>query len=69
MAKGKRSKGNSYTSKGERRNVSKATTKMGRREYMASPDRIYNQTMAYISGKRVAKSFVEAFGKTKRENK
>lgn len=69
MAKGKRSKATSYTSKGERRNVAKKWTKLARREYMKSGDRIYNQTMAYINGKRVAKSFVEAFGRTKKENK
>lgn len=65
MAKGKRSKGTSYTSKGERRNVAKKYTKLARREYLQSPDRIYNQTMAYIAGKNVAKSFKEAFTRNK----
>jgi len=50
MAKGKRSKGTAYTSKGERRNVSKATTKAVRRELLGG-DRVVNQITAHRKGK------------------
>lgn len=65
MAKGKRSSKTSYTSKGERRNVAKKYTKLARREYLQSPERIVNQTLAYRAGKNVSKSFKEAFTRNK----
>jgi hypothetical protein len=53
MAKGKRSSGNHYTSKGERRNVAKSTTKLGKRDYANSMERLQNQYEAHSKGKRV----------------
>lgn len=53
MAKGKKSKSSGVTSKGERRNVSKKTTNMMRRDYMQSLDRGLNQMAAWRKGKRV----------------
>lgn len=53
MAKGKKSSGTSYTSKGERSNVSRSTRAAMRREYIASGERIVNQMKAHRAGKRV----------------
>ncbi len=51
---GKRKSGNHYTSKGERPNVTKSTTKAVRRDYMAmSMARSINQVKAWLSHKRV----------------
>lgn len=49
----RKSKSDSYTSKGERRSVAKQTTNAVRREYMASADRMLNQQKAELAGKRV----------------
>ena len=50
---GKKSSSTTYTSKGERRNVSKAVRKLNRRDYIQSLDRTLNQTRAWRAGKRV----------------
>lgn len=50
MAKGKRSSGTTYTSKGERRNVSKNTTKQVRR-HLSGAERAVNQISAHRKGK------------------
>ena len=50
---GKKKSGTTYTSKGQRPNVSKATRKLQRRAYMESLDRSVNQTKAWRAGKRV----------------
>ena len=50
---GKKKSGTTYTSKGERRNVSKAVRKLNRRDYMQSLDRTINQVEAWRAGKRV----------------
>ena len=50
---GKKKSGTTYTSKGQRPNVSKATQKLQRRAYMESLDRSVNQTNAWRAGKRV----------------
>jgi len=50
---GKKKSGTTYTSKGQRPNVSKATRKLQRRVYMKSLDRNINQTTAWRQGKRV----------------
>ncbi len=46
MAKRKKSSGNNYTSKGERRNVSRAVTKAMRRDYKANHLKVINNKMA-----------------------
>lgn len=53
MAKGKRSSGKHYTSKGERNSVSKKLTNAARRDYMQSSERIYNQYKAHLKLKNV----------------
>jgi hypothetical protein len=50
---GKKSSSTTYTSKGERRNISKAVRKLNRRDYMQSLDRATNQSNAWRAGKRV----------------
>lgn len=50
---GKKKSGTTYTSKGQRPNVSKATRKLQRRAYMQSLDRSLNQVTAWRAGKRV----------------
>lgn len=49
----KKGAGKTYTSKGERSNVSKSTKKAVRRDYMASGERMLNQLEAIKKGKRV----------------
>lgn len=51
MAKGKRSSGTTYTSKGERRNVSKATTKLVRRTKPIL-ETAYDKHLASMKGKK-----------------
>ena len=51
MAKGKKSSGNHYTSKGERPNVARWLKKATRRDYMQSMERIINQATAHLKGK------------------
>lgn len=53
MAKGKKSSGKNYTSKGERSNVSRKITNALRREYLKSGDRLMNQLKAFRAKKRV----------------
>jgi hypothetical protein len=53
MAKGKKSSGKHYTSKGERSNVARWLVKENRREYMQSGMRQHNQLLAYMAGKNV----------------
>jgi len=53
MAKGKRSKGNNYVSKGERNSVSKSLTKSMRLDYLSSDARVRNQQQAWRAGKNV----------------
>jgi hypothetical protein len=55
MAKGKKSSGKHYTSKGERRNVNKKVTNALRRDYIANQQlaRVNNQLDAWIKGKNV----------------
>lgn len=53
MAKGKRSKGKNYISKGQRDCVSKSLTKAIRLDYLASDARIRNQQAAWRLGKNV----------------
>lgn len=50
---GKKKSGTTYTSKGQRPNVSKSTRKLCRREYVESLDRYVNQMDAFAKGKRV----------------
>jgi len=50
MAKGKRSKGTAYTSKGERRNVSKWSTKAQRR-FKPVLETAYDKHLASAKGK------------------
>jgi ribosomal protein L21E len=52
---GKKSSGNSYTSKGERPNVSKNTRKAMRRDYIENRkiERLNNQIAAWKAGKNV----------------
>ena len=50
---GKKKSGTTYTSKGQRPNVSKDTRKMQRRAYLKSLDRNLNQIIAWRKGKRV----------------
>ncbi len=56
MARGKRSSGKNYTSKGERRNVAKAVVKANRRDYISNRgiERLANQLKAWKRGKRVS---------------
>lgn len=53
MAKGKKSSGKTYTSKGEHSNVSKELKKAVRRDYMNSGERLNNQIAAENEGRRV----------------
>ena len=54
MARGKRKSGDTYTSKGERPNVSRSITKATRRVYIATPmARINNQIKAWLQSKNV----------------
>jgi len=55
MGKKKKSSGNSYTSKGERPNVSKNTRKAMRRDYIENRklERLNNQIAAWKAGKNV----------------
>lgn len=55
MARGKKSKGKNYTSKGERPNVAKSTRKAMRRDYLENHgvERVGNQMKAFLKGKRV----------------
>ena len=51
MAKRKKSSGNNYTSKGERRNVSRAVTKAARKSYRADHLKVMNNKMtAFFKG-------------------
>ena len=55
MAKGKKSSGKHYTSKGERNNVSRWLVKASRRDYLENRmiERSRNQLDAFFKGKRV----------------
>lgn len=53
MAKGKRSSGKNYTSKGERRNVARRWTKEARKEWMSSGGRMDAQINAFLKLKKV----------------
>ena len=53
MAKGKRSSGKNYVSKGERDSVAKSTRKIVRRDYLANGPRLVNQIAAWRAGKNV----------------
>ena len=53
MAKGKRSSGKNYVSKGERDSVSRSIKKAVRLEYMTTDARTANQTAAWRAGKNV----------------
>jgi len=55
MARGKKSSGKTYTSKGERNNVSRLLKKACRRDYIEnrSLERAINQRNAFLKGKRV----------------
>lgn len=53
MAKGKKSSGKKYVSKGEHSSVSKSTTRAIRKQYLDSGDRVINQLKAFRAGKRV----------------
>ena len=53
MAKGKRSSGNTYTSKGQRPNSNRSALKAQRIEYKTSMDRLNNQVSAWRRGKKV----------------
>ena len=54
MARGKKSSGKHYTSKGERRNVAKWVTKANRREYLANGLEVnLNKQEAWRLGKKV----------------
>jgi len=50
---GKKRHSTGYTSKGERRNVSKSTTRAVRREYMKNGDVLFNKFDAWKKGKNV----------------
>jgi len=56
MARGKRSSGKNYTSRGERRNVAKAVVKANRRDYIKNRgiERLANQLKAWKRGRRVS---------------
>jgi hypothetical protein len=55
MAKGKKSKGNNYTSKGERKNVARWIVKAKRKDYLENCQlaRVSNQLTAFRQGKNV----------------
>ena len=53
MAKGKRSSGKHYTSKGERNCVARKLTNAARRDYKQSSERMYNQFKAHLQLKNV----------------
>lgn len=53
MARGKRSSGNNYTSKGERPNSNRSALKAVRLEYKNSMSRLNSQVAAWRRGKRV----------------
>ena len=55
MARGKKSSGKTYTSKGERSNVSRWVKKAYRRDYIENNklERACNQMNAFLKGKRV----------------
>ena len=53
MAKGKRSSGKNYQSKGERPNVSRWVLNALRREYTGSSEELLNKTRAWRAGKNV----------------
>ena len=55
MAKGKKSSGKNYTSKGEHNNVSRWLKKACRKDYVEhrSVERAINQRNAFLKGKRV----------------
>jgi len=55
MAKGKKSSGKHYTSKGEHNNVSRWLKKACRKDYVEnrSVERVNNQMTAFLKGKRV----------------
>ena len=50
---GKKRHSTGYTSKGERRNVSKATKKAVRREYLENGNVLFNKFEAWKAGKNV----------------
>ena len=53
MAKGKRSSGKNYVSKGERPNVTRSMRNALRREYIQSDSRLLNQVKAWRAHKNV----------------
>ena len=53
MARGKRSKGSGYVSKGERPSVNKSIRKSLRLEYLQTEARVLNQQAAWRAGKNV----------------
>ena len=53
MAKGKRSSGKNYVSKGERDSVSRSIRKAVRREYLTTDSRFANQVAAWRAHKNV----------------
>lgn len=53
MAKGKRSSGKNYVSKGERSSVNRALSNALRREYRQSDNRLINQVKAWRAHKNV----------------
>ena len=55
MARGKKSSGKHYTSKGEHNNVSRWLKKACRKDYVEnrSVERVNNQMTAFLKGKRV----------------
>ena len=53
MAKGKKSSGKNYVSKGERNSVAKSIRKAVRREYLDTGPRLINQVIAWRAGKHV----------------
>ena len=65
MAKGKRSSGNSYTSKGERRNVAKSTTKLVRRTKPVL-ETVYDKHLAKMKG-RNTRPFIEGMAEYRRK--
>ena len=57
MARGKRSSGNNYTSKGERPNTTKSVLKARRLEYNNTMSQLNNQVNAWRRGKRSCLQF------------
>lgn len=53
MAKGKRSKGTKYVSKGERNSVNRSTVKATRREYVGTFQQLLNKQAAWRQGRNV----------------